>query len=100
MTDAWMPWALVAAALAAVVLYRKPWRFATVVFANEREEKLTAEVTRIAGCSPAQALAAVRREVRFAPNQSDETLIKRAVYHYQEEFPEGSGLFYQDPSPG
>jgi hypothetical protein len=78
------------------LLSRRPVR---VVYANPREEQLTFKLARLVGCSPAEALSAVRREVEMAPNQSDETLLKRAAYHYRQELPERTGQVYQDPAP-
>jgi len=58
------------------------------------------QLAQVVGCSLAEALPAVRREVEIAPNQSDETLIKRAAYHYRQAIPETACRLYRDPSPG
>jgi hypothetical protein len=71
-----------------------------VTFADEREGRLAIRVARAVGCSPAEALPAVRREVEFAPHQSDDTLVKRAVYHYRRELPDPSCPVYPDRAPG
>ena len=77
---------------------KRPWGKA-LVFTDQREERLTRKLARVVGCSPEQALHAVRREVSYAPNQSDETLLKRAVYHYRQELPESTCHVYQDQVP-
>jgi hypothetical protein len=69
-------------------------------FANPREEQLARKLARVVGCSVAQALPAIRREVDIAPNQSDETLVKRAAYHYRQDIPETSCPVYQDKTRG
>jgi hypothetical protein len=94
------PWVPAAAALAAFVLVRLFWRprrrAEALPFADEREERLTLEVARRVGCAPAQALPAVRREIGYSPHQSDETLVKRAAYHYRQEQPERTCHTYED----
>jgi hypothetical protein len=59
-----------------------------VAFENEREERLTNQLAGLLGCSLAQALPALRRELRLAPSQSDETILKRAEYHYRRNVPD------------
>jgi hypothetical protein len=92
---------ILAAAVVGCGLYflvrRKP---APVVFANEREEQLTHRLARIVRCSLADALPAVRREMDIAPGQTDETLLKRAAYHYRQDLPESSCSVYRDRAPG
>ena len=100
MSDAWLPLTITAAAFAATGLYLLTRRPKPVVYANPREERLTRKLARVVGCSPAQALRAVRREVELAPKQSDETLLKRAAYHYQQELPERSCQVYRDKTRG
>ncbi|HEV3204956.1 MAG TPA: hypothetical protein VGY77_11260 [Gemmataceae bacterium] len=100
MPDALAIWAISVSVIVAAGLYFLTRRPTPVVFANPREERLTRKLARLLGCSPAQALPAVRREVEIAPSQSDETLIKRAAYHYRQDMPEASGQTYQDPVPG
>jgi hypothetical protein len=100
MPNVWLPWTLTAAAAAAAVLFLLTRRPKPLVFANPREERLTRKMARIVGCSLGQALPAVRREVDLAPSQSDETLVKRAAYHYRQELPETSCPVYRDKAPG
>jgi hypothetical protein len=71
-----------------------------VNYADEREERLTLAVARMAGCSPARALPAVRREVELSPTQADEVLIKRAAYHYRQDRPTFTCQTYRDRAPG
>lgn len=71
-----------------------------VAFANPREEELTQQVARAVGCTIAQALPFVRREIDLAPSQPDGVLVKRAAYHYRQELPEASCQVYRDTAPG
>jgi hypothetical protein len=101
MADAWLPLTLGAAAFAAVGLYlftRRPSQ--PIAYADPREERLTRKLAQTVGCSLAQALPAVRREIDLAPAQSDETLLKRAAYHYRQELPEAPCRVYQDKVKG
>ncbi len=70
------------------------------VFENEREEQLATAVARKVGCSPGDALGAVRQELEHSPGQSDEVLTKRAVYHYQQSIPERTCSTYRDSARG
>ena len=91
-------WVLLAACgvvvLAAVrmVLPRRP----AVVFADAREERLTLQLARSVGCPVEDALAAVRREVGIAPDQTDETILKRARYHHQRDCPDRPVPVYRE----
>ncbi|MBI1916644.1 MAG: hypothetical protein HYS12_18205 [Planctomycetes bacterium] len=50
---------------------------------------------------PGTATASVPlRPVDLAPQQSDETLLKRAAYHYRQDLPETFGQVYRDAAPG
>lgn len=71
-----------------------------VAFANPREERLTKQVARAVGCTLAQALPYVRRDVGLAPSQPDGVLVKRAAYHYRQDLPEGPCQVYRDAAPG
>jgi hypothetical protein len=100
MADVWLPLILTAGALAAGGLYLLSRRPRPVVFADSREERLTRQMAKLVGCSLAQAHPAVRREIDLAPNQADETLVKRAAYHYRQELPDKACPVYRDSSPG
>ncbi len=65
-----------------------------------REEQLTRRLARAVGCPPAEALPAVRRELEIAPDQTDDTLVKRAAYHYRREQPDAPCPVYRDRSRG
>jgi hypothetical protein len=67
---------------------------------DEREERLARRVAREVGCTPAQALPAVRREIGLAPHQPDATILKRATYHYRRELPERACAAYRDRAAG
>ena len=100
MPQAWVPLILTAAALATAGLYLLSQWSKPLRFANPREEQLTHKLARAVGCSLAQALRAVQREVKIAPNQSDQTLLKRAAYHYRQELPERACPVYRDKAKG
>jgi hypothetical protein len=100
MYDAWVPLTITMAAIGAAGLYLLTRRPKPVAYTNPQEERLTHKLARLVGCSLAQALPAVRRELEIAPSQSDETLLKRAAYHYRQELPERSCQVYRDPQPG
>jgi hypothetical protein len=73
----------------------------SVAFENEREELLTLTLARRLRCPLESALAAVRRELRIEPGQSDETILKRAAYHYTRNLPEPGGCsVYRDRAAG
>jgi hypothetical protein len=100
MPDPWLPLTLAAAGLAAAGLYLLTRRPQPVIFADPREERLARQLAQTVGCSPAQALPAVRREIEFGPNQPDDTLLKRAAYHYRQDLPERRGAVYRDRAAG
>jgi hypothetical protein len=86
--------------IGAAVVIRRITRPVSVTFTDEREERLTRRVASMVGASLAQALPAVQREMGLAPSQPDETLVKRAVYHYRQELPERMCSIYPDRAPG
>lgn len=101
MPDNWVVIAVAVPAVAAAGWYMLTrHKTKPVPFADPREEQLVRKLARVVGCSLAQALPAVRREVDIAPNQSDETLVKRAAYHYRQDLPETSCPVYQDKTRG
>jgi hypothetical protein len=68
-----------------------------VEFADEREERLTRALADQLRCSLGAALEAVRRELAHAPTQPDDTILKRAAYHYCRNLPEpGTCRTYRD----
>ena len=102
MPDVWVTVAVAAALLGVgfVMLSRRQGGGPVVDFADPREERLARRLAGAVGCTPAQALPAVRREIDIAPGQSDETLLKRAVYHYRQDLPEKTCSVYRDRAPG
>jgi len=68
----------------------------SVAFASEREETLAKRVASTVRCALPDALAAVRKELQFAPNQSDDVIAKRAAYHYDREHPAEHRVTYCD----
>jgi hypothetical protein len=100
MPAAWVPMTVVVAAAIAAGLYLLTRRPQPVVFANPRAKLLASRLARAVGCSLSQALPVIRQELEIAPNQSDDTLLKRAAYHYRQELPENSCQIYHDEVPG
>ena len=88
---------VVALAACRVLLARRP---EVIDFRNGREEQLTRRLAQAVGCTLADAQVAIRRELRIAPDQLDETILKRARYHYQRESPERSCGVFRDRAPG
>jgi hypothetical protein len=101
MPEVWELAAIAGVLLVAVLVVwsRRPGSVA-VAFADEREERLTRRLAAIVGCDLAHALPAVRREIGIAPDQSDETLLKRAVYHYRQDLPERTCSVYRGRTRG
>jgi hypothetical protein len=91
---------VVLAACVAVFLFTRRSGGKPAAFENEREERLANAVARKVGCSPGDALGAVRQELEHSPSQSDEVLTKRAVYHYQQSIPERTCRTYRDSARG
>jgi hypothetical protein len=102
MSDVWVVVAgavLVCLVVARVALARR--EPPAVEFADAREERLTRRLAQVVGCSLAEALPAVQQELKIAPGQSDEILLKRAAYHYRREAPEKAPCaVYRDPARG
>jgi hypothetical protein len=101
-TANWEPWVVILAAIVSAGAYLLLRRHAAkpVIYANEREELLVRRVAQMVGCSAAQALPAVRREFDLSPNQPDDTLVKRAAYHYRQALPESTCRVYRDLARG
>jgi hypothetical protein len=89
--------AVVALAAARILLAHRP---ENVAFADAREERLTRRLAQAVGCPLEDALTAIQREVQIAPDQTDETLLKRARYHYQRGAPEKTCSVYRDRAKG
>ncbi len=72
-----------------------------VAFADEREERLSRKLAARVGCPLAAAQEAVRQELKLAPTQPDDTILKRADYHYRQNLPEpGPCHVYRDRARG
>ena len=101
MTPVWIAAAVVAAGVG-FVLGRRAVRSAPVVEPEmtEREAHLAKHVAQRARCTVFAALPAVRHELALAPDKDDETLAKRATYHYQMALPEKDCTTYRDSVKG
>ena len=71
-----------------------------VTFASEREEDLTRKLADRLRCDLAQVLPSVRAELQIAPDQTDDTILKRAEYHYRRNMPDTPCGVWRDRSPG
>ena len=69
-------------------------------FTDAREEQLTRRVAAKAHSSLAAALVSVRQELLFSPQQTNDVLVKRAVYHYRQANPPEHRVTYCDPVRG
>ncbi len=89
MPDEWVAVAVMLGAVAVLATVRfAVGRGGAIEFADAREEQLTRRLAARVRCALADALPAVRNEIRHGPNQTDETLLKRAEYHYRQNLPE------------
>lgn len=98
MSNVWIVVIIFAGVLLALFL-RRP-RAVPVAFANEREERLARRLAQMVGCGPADALPAVREELRIGESQPDDVLLQRAKYHYQQNAPEKTCGVWRDRAPG
>jgi len=65
-----------------------------------RDGRLAARMARTVGCTPADALPAVRHELDLSPGQTDDVILKRAAYHYRNALPERPRAGYRDRARG
>ena len=102
MKPEWMVGLLLAAfaGLVISIRIRKSRAAAKPLFENEREEQLTKRVAAKANCSLSAALGSVRQELGFSPQQTDDVLVKRAVYHYHQANPPEHRVTYCDTVRG
>ncbi len=101
MTELWIGFAVIVAAGVFWFGFRGSRnRVRAPQFENEREAALTKRVASNANCSLSLALVSVRQELGFSPQQTDDVLVKRAVYHYQQANPTEHRVTYCDPVRG
>lgn len=102
MAETWIVAAFAAGLAVAGILYQFLRRPAVTepAFSDPREERLARRLAKTVGCSPAQAAPAVRTEIEYSPNQPDDTLFKRALYHYRQNQPEKTCGVYRDQTRG
>jgi hypothetical protein len=98
------PWILVGVAAAVTVglglavRARRPrdTESACELLPDGRDGQLAVRLAGMVGCTPLQALPAVRHELDLSPSQTDEVILKRAAYHYRTNLPERSPALYRD----
>ena len=103
MPEAWMigGGVLIGAVVGLGLYFTFSRRDAVLAFTDEREERLTHKLAEQLRCPLDAALDAVRHEIAIAPNQTDETILKRAAYHYRQSLPDsGPCRVYRDRAPG
>lgn len=100
MSELWLPIAIAGAVGIVAIFYVRTRREVPFVFKDPREEALTRGLAKMVGCSLGQALTFVQREIDFAPTQSDDTILKRAAYHYRQELPEKTCQVYRERTTG
>ena len=103
MPEAWMigGGVLLGAAVGLALYFSFARREESVAFADEREERLTHRLAEQLRCPVSAALEAVRRELAIDPEQADETILKRAGYHYRQNLPDpGPCRTFRDRAPG
>ena len=87
--------AVVVVGLVFVLRMKRP-TLSQPAFENDREAALTKRVAAKANCSLEAALDSVRQELGFSPQQTDDVLVKRAVYHYNQANPPEHRVTYCD----
>ncbi|CAN5454104.1 hypothetical protein BH11PLA2_BH11PLA2_31820 [soil metagenome] len=105
MNELWLPLgiAITAAVIGGLFLRnRKPSDQADppIVKLNEREVRLSRQLAKTVGCTPSEALPSIQLELELGENHPDETILKRAKYHYQRSLPEKICNTYRDRSVG
>ena len=71
-----------------------------VTFASAREERLTKRLAGMLACSLAQAHPWLCKELRIAPDQTDENILKRAAYHFRRNQPDAPCPVWRGGRPG
>ena len=102
------PWIFVGVAMAAIVglglavraLRPRETQSACELLPEGREGELATRLARTVGCTPLEALPAVRHELDLSPGQADDVILKRAAYHYRMNLPERSPAAYRDRVKG
>jgi len=100
MTEIWVAGAVVAAGVGFFLGRRAVRHTPDEPVMTEREQHLAKHVATRARCTIYEALPAVRNELALAPHQDDETLVKRATYHFQMALPEHTCTTYRDSAKG
>lgn len=91
-----LPLTLIALLIGIYALTQRRFKSVPLSFADSREEALTRRVASQVSCSLEQAVTFVRTEIEIAPNQSDDVIAKRAIYHYRMNIPETTCSVYRD----
>jgi hypothetical protein len=100
MTPIWVAAGVLTAGVVGVLAWRGRGKSAAEPEMTEREAHLARHVANRVRCTVFEALPSVRNELALAPNADDETLAKRAAYHYQMGLPEKPCGVYRDGARG
>jgi hypothetical protein len=101
MSDLWIVVGVAAAAVVGLGLVGRARRARDAGPAGEfvpdgRDGRLAVRLSRTVGCTPLEALPAVRHELGLSPTQTDDVILKRAAYHYRNALPERPRAAYRD----
>jgi len=100
MTPIWVAAGVLTAGVVGVWAWRGRGKSAVEPEMTGRESHLAKHVANRVRCTVYEALPAVRHELALAPDKDDETLVKRAAYHYQMALPEKACGVYKDSGKG
>jgi len=105
MSDLWIAVGVGAVAALGLVLVARARRAngpgpACDLVPDGRDGQLAVRMARTVGCTPAEALPAVRHELDLSPGQTDDVILKRAAYHYRNALPERPRVCYRDRARG
>ena len=100
MTPIWVAAGVLAAGVVGVLAWRRRGKSTVEPEMTEREAHLAKHVANRVRCTVYAALPAVRHELGLDPNKDDETIVKRASYHYQMALPEKACGVYKDSGKG
>lgn len=102
MNELWLAVGLGVVAVAVIGLTlrkRKPTTVRTLKV-DSREDRLSRALAKTVGCTPREALPSIQLELDLGASHPDETILKRAKYHYQQNLPETICNTFRDRAVG
>lgn len=102
MPELWLPIGLAALIAGSFLVWRLALRRtnSAMPVPDTREHRLSQQLARVLNCRVRDVLASVRYELNHSPQAADETILKRARYHYQQNLPERTCNVWQDRKAG